>query len=408
LAIPAAVMPRAQLAKGSLSNLGSDNPYRSEEMWLPLERINLLEQMRKTYEEIAELADDLADKGMRFPVEVGYFSRSRALAHLEMVNCVWDTTYSLRDLVRLPGPKELYVIVISGHRRTMAQLHLWHHGCTHCLERYGLEPAGTCYARHCAPTRLRYGLVRCKAYAKIPPFNAMLLQSTENIHKYVPAHEQAEFYDRLFRVKQMMEPDYPLAKFAREMGCRGTEPIRRARRYCGLPAYFREDVERGRYSYGVALELGRMQELLGLDVSAMAGERERVITQKLTAKQLRGTVDELAGRMQAGESSMFGIGALAAAERTHRRSVFERRTVTALHGYAAYLQRCQPLLSSGAMGRKGEYLDTSVRRIVMANVEALEAILPDLKLKQVQAQRVRGVAAEVRQLISAIDNPVPS
>lgn len=406
MAVVASALRTGRVAKqGGVVQFRPNDPYVSQEMWLPLDCINLLEQMRKTYDEIAELADDLADKGMRFPVEVGYFSRTRALAHLRVVNQVWDAAYSLKDLVRLPGKTERYAILISGHRRTLAQLHLWHRGCSSCLERFGQEAPGTCYARHCAPTRLRLGLVKCKAYDKIPPFNAMLLQSTENIHKYVPAHEQAEFYDRLFRVKQMLEPDYPLARFAREMGCSGTEPIRRARRYCRLPAVFREDVEQGRYSYGVALELGRMQEKLGLDGPTMVGERERVITQKLTVKQLRRTVDELVNRSLAGESSMFGLGAVAQAERTHRRSVFERRTVSALHGYAVYLQRCQPLLATGAMGPKGEYLDTSTRRIVMENVKALEAILPDLRLKRAEVERVRAVALEVRELISAIDNP---
>jgi len=148
------------------------------EGYVPLSRINIFEQVRKTYEGIPQLADELS-LGEINSVQVAIRTKWGMQQYLVLLNRLWGTDYTLRDCKPLPGPGPMrYAALISGHRRTLAKGHLWEHGCTVCREEYGVETPGGCFQRH-----FTYGgdLVKVRLYYGITPYRAMEMQCKENV-----------------------------------------------------------------------------------------------------------------------------------------------------------------------------------------------------------------------------------
>lgn len=365
------------------------------------DRIYMLEQVRKTYDDIPGLANDFADKGMTTAVFVALLTPTRARRHLELVNEIWGTAYKLNDFRPYSRQPRRYAFLIAGHRRMHGHDWLWQNGCDACREEYGQEVPGVCYARH---PKLDVDLIKAQVWRYISPEEAQEMQSTENIHRPVPAHEQAGFYDRLLRVYRRRNPELTLRAYARKMGA-GEDTIRRHLRYCVLPEHFKADVEASRYSFGVALELGRFVAVLRPSNSTLDRLRQQVIQDKLTVKQLRKIVDRKEEIHASGAVSLGGFedDVLNPEVRKVRRAQYEGKLKRALDAYAAYLKRVQPLLADGTIGPNGTYLDTGTRTVVTGAALALEAVLPDLRFRLEELEKMQAIVNEVKALAAAID-----
>lgn len=347
--------------------------HRLEEV--PLLSIGLLSQIRQTYDEIEAFANELALNGEINPVQVRICGVQDALDHLKIVNQLHGSAHTLFKLEQLEGGH--YAILISGHRRTKAKLHLWLHGCEVCKEAYGEEAIGSCYARH-FPLRSGRPYVEVSTYEYISTRAAMSMQCRENIHRAVPAFEQASHYDQWFVLERCWNPDLSAAAFARSIGA-NVDTVRRAQRYCRLPVSLRNKVEAGQLGYGMALAIGYVADALNFSQEEIEAEVERVILGSLTRHVYERSMRDTVARARAGEASLFGLGGLAALERPERRGVFDRKTVHALHAFSAYFRQVLPLLQGGEMGRPGRiYWDTSTRTLLRDNVDILQTILVEL------------------------------
>jgi len=369
------------------------------EGYIPLSRINIFEQVRKTYEGIPQFADELS-LGEINSVQIAIKTRRGMRQHLELLNRIWGTSYVLKDCMRLPSGPERYAVLISGHRRTLAKAHLWEHGCIVCRDAYGAEDPGSCYQRH-----FTYGgdLVKARLYYGITPYRAMEMQCKENVRGAVPAHEQADAYDRLFSLMLIDDPDLTLAKFARQVG-HGPETVARARQFMRLPSIIREDVAERRMGYGVALELGRLHKELDLDEATLMAERATIIDRRLGLKVYKRHVDRLVQDQRSGVGSLFGLGDETAGNASIRRQVFEQQTVRSLYEYARYLEMIRPLIESGEMAPDGTWPDTSAVNVIERMLDAQEVLLPFLETRRghLQAARAQGLSAAVRNLVEDI------
>lgn len=401
MVVQAEVLP--QLAsRGGLGTIRSlPDVYENQTVWRVFKGLNVLSQVRKTYEAIEELGDDIARKGMMHPVQVAWFSVAETERYIAKVNMAFKANHRLEDLTPAKSPtgQSGYEVVITGHRRNLGHRYLWHHGCSDCIENYGQEAPGTCYARH---PRLKAGcLVEVKLYPHITSTAALAMQCTENIHKTVPSAEQAEAYDALYITLQLDDPELTVTQFARMMSC-DPDTIRRARLYCRLPLRIREHVEAGRLTYGVAIELGRRVERLQENPDFLEAECEVAITERPTLQEARRDSNRLISKAQVGEVSMFSLGSLAEGAHQRRRQVFEQRVVLTLHTLVSYFCRVKPLLEDGTMSRSGEYLNTSTRGLVGDTLDLIEVLLPDLRLSR-DALRDQAIVAEARELLVEIN-----
>ena len=393
MAIPAKQQSARVAGNGNTEEKSADvlrlDPYERELMLLPLWKINLLEQVREEYEEIPELANDIASSVEQHPVQVAVKSAKEAQKHLDLVNFIWGSSHQLNDLQPLPGQEHHYALLVSGHRRTLAKRYIWEHGCEACLEAYGAELPGRCFARHFQDGE---DLVAVYAYRRLPADLAMGMQLRENIRKNVPAHRQAHAYDQLFALMKREEPELSMAEFARRAGGVTPETISRARRYCRLPEWLRTQVEdsQSHLSYGHALELGRFQEKFGLTEKTIASEVRKILASKTTvrdyAKQINGHIQ----KANQGNVSLFGFDELAEYEVQEIRGVFNRRTVSVFHAYGHYLEGVEAEIASGRMGDPGElWRETSFWSSLQVMLRAIRAIRADFEAQQQSAKQQR-------------------
>jgi hypothetical protein len=359
------------------------DPYERTREAVPLHCLNLLVQVREEYEEegIAELGNDIAATVEQHPAQVAIKSASGAQNYIDLLNDLWHCGLTLDDLVPLPGRKRRYAIVISGHRRTLAKRYIWQHGCESCRESYGVELPGVCFARH-----FHHGGDRVEVfcYRQVTPELAMGMQLRENIRQNVPSHRQAVAYDQLYALMKRQDPTLSVARFAREVGGVADGTVRRALSYCSLPRFVQQAVEQGQLSYSLALELGRLRGKVAATDLELQSEMVRIIAGDIKHTVYKKFVDQHIRDVRSG-CLLFGIGITAEAEIVQRRAVFERRTVEALHGYDRYFRQVQPLLECGAMGKGGEFLDTSARVLLGKLLRQVEAILPLLESDDARA-----------------------
>lgn len=228
---------------------------------LSLQSVNILTQVRTEFgqESLEELAQNIALNGLIQPSTVAQFDPETAKGHIRIINHIHKKSHDINDLVTRKKKGEVYYyMLLAGERRYRAINLLYERGCRKCVEENGGNPLkkGECFQKH---FKTREKKIRFSISKDVIPFQALLVQFSEN--DYVPPkpHEEARVYAPYYKLVKMMDPDYSLAKFSRRVS-RGTEKLRNAIGYFDLPEYIQKYVEDGVISYGIANQLARLQE----------------------------------------------------------------------------------------------------------------------------------------------------
>lgn len=363
----------------------TDEGNRANELYqggrLALTDVNVLAQPRRTFEDIALLADDIAEKGVLNPPTVACLSPEQAALHVATVGVLYETQYDLEDLRFLEAPHgQVCYILLAGERRFRAHRHLWERGCSKCLETYGQEPPGTCFTRHIESSKMEVRL--CLG---INVLRALFLQLSENTHVSVPAYEEADAYARLFRLLKHHDPEYPLALFARKVG-RSEETIRRALKYVELPVSVRALVERTngpRMPYGAAIELARLRDGLAaakegarpLDEEDLLIEARMFFARGQSLKAFSEYIRDRIKNASSGQLGLFGEIDPAQDRKERRKDLLlavsraTDRSLTASLGYAATARSVLERGSSKAFSLRGP-----VRQLLRMSRELVRAI----------------------------------
>lgn len=404
-------------AHGLLAQLGELLDTNGEKVphyrggYLSLGHINVLAQPRKTFEDITELADDIAEHGQLHPMVVARFTAPVCGQYLALLNRLWGSSFALR---RLRGCKSsrgvVYYVLLAGERRYRALSLLWQRGCSTCRDTYGKnEPPGTCFARHFGRRR---DTVEVRISTRMAPLPALFLQLSENTHVRVPPHEEAKAYTLLYRLLRQADTSFTVAAFARKVG-RSPETIRHALRFSGLPLDIQRTVEKGYLPYGMALELTRLA-VAGVKRNVLEYWKLRAITERRTVEQFRELVTGYLAHLRNGDGDLFGPHTeteLAAARRQHIKRTVAREMIRGVWSWILYFRKVQGLFRDHLLGYpESPFSLRSPVRVTKSLLEELERLIPHMErvlTNQLGPARARQVLADAKALTVALENVVP-
>lgn len=384
-----------RLSIGESAEVVETNERRFVGGFIRLAQINILSQPRKTFEDIEVLAESIAHSGLLKPPVIARLTPQQAEAYLAALNDLWGTRHALRELTpALEDSTCVYYILIAGERRTRALRHLEQRGCEACRATYGEEEVGRCFERH-----FKSPLIEARICRGITAEDALDMQFSENTHHPVPAHEEANAYVRLFRLRRMRDAGYTLAGFARAMG-RSPQTIKNALKFCLLPESIQKLVSSGKIRYGVALQLCRLQEA-GIKEDDLHLWATNAVVSFRSVEAFQKNVTNYLVERQNGQLSLGEIFEGEAARMQARRALRQTAAngqVTATHQANRYLRTIADLIEQGAFGPDGNYSDGSPRRLILETVERLKATLPLLTARE--KQRAENAVALIEERLA--------
>lgn len=365
---------------------GEEFPYRYQGSKVSIRDINVLPQPRKTFENIPELADDISRKGILNPPTVARLNALDVGKYLTIVNMLWSTDFGMKDLAPATtnGNSRVYYVLLAGERRFRASKHLWEHGCGVCSEKYGEEEKGVCFKRHFGGERIEVRLCN-----DIPPLPALFIQLSENTHMQVPPHEEAKAYSQLFRLIREADSKFTLVAFARNVG-RSADTVRKALKFCELPADVQEAVEVGLVPYGIALELSRLHQD-GMGEEELGWWLRRAVAENARIPVFRESVSKHLLDKHSGQGNLLLMSPAAEADNRRRqmRQVVESSSVQVLWTFIHYAEKLFQLFERGDLGKKDSPFSEGSPRRVLRNLIGkerkllvhLRAILPKYELQ---------------------------
>lgn len=380
------------------------NAHHFEGGWLPLGQINVFPQPRKTFQNIPEFAQGIAENKLLNPITTAVFDRKGCEQYLMLLNLIWRKSLAIDDAICVKRlGRNTYFVLLAGERRYRGCSYLWEFGCENCKEQFGLQSNGSCYIRHFQRPEIEVRLC-----VNITPLAALLLQLAENTHMPVPPHEEAYAYAELFRLIKGIDERFPLARFARAVG-RNPETIRNAVRYCDLPPVIQQAVERGRVPYGIALEIARIKELDGATPEQLQWWLLRAVTENYRVPDFRDVVTKHITFQKSGQQSLFAIMEQKQKEllsQHHFRKVVEKNTIQALWGWIYYFGKVFDLFESGMLGAKDSpFSEGSPVKVFRKLLENLERVTPHMQalLPQEAYEENLRILGEVKEAARLLD-----
>lgn len=331
--------------------------YRNDR--IPVETINVLAQPRKTFEDIPSLAGSILDIGLMNPLIVARFDLVGARSYVDVVNNLWKSSANMADLTE--NQLGEYDILIAGERRLRAIRLLIADGSY--LQRFGDQSVDV---------RLMEG---------VDPYEAVKRQIQENIHVRVPPAEEAQAYNDYYRVKKKSEPKYSMRQFARDVG-RAPETVKIALKFCELPGHIQDLVLGGKIGYGIALELARLKDELGLDGEVLNYWTLRAMTGEFKVPEFRKLISNYIFEQKSGQTMMelFTKEQRREMDRGHIRRVVADEWVRGVWNGINYNNKIRQLLDNGYLGTEDSpYSSGSPRRIYGAFIKQLKGLLPFLR-----------------------------
>lgn len=363
--------------------------------------INILVQPRRTFEDIELLADDMADKGQLCDPIVAEFKPANAQEYLEVVNEIWNTNYQINDLspTRKKNGNLVYYILLAGERRCRGLRHVWYIGCSVCLAKYGQETAGKCFKRHFG--KHNQNKISVKLCVDLDSLDAQEIQLSENTHMPVPPHQEAEAYNRVYRLEKKRNPEITLADFARKVG-RSDSTMRNAMRYCELPPRISKLVEQGFIVYSAALEIWRLRR----DAKIQDEEELEIWALQACGKKIidfRKMVDERIRISQSGQQSFlmdaFSESQELVDKQIRKRKVIASELIRVLCFAEEYLTKIAYFYEAGILGvAESPFSERSVLRHLHKQVDLLERLLPFMRATL--AAKAKNVIFEAKNLIN--------
>lgn len=366
---------------GSIDNIASALGYEESGSTnyvgarIPLEAINIFPQVRQTFEEIVDLAENIADHGLFNPLTVAKFDRESCQRYIAVINWLWGRDFSLDGAIPYEEEgQEVFYVLLAGERRHRACMYLKTEGCLSCQQQFG---AGPCHTRHPASAD---GQVDVRLCVNISPLEALFRQIAENVHMRVPVHEEAKAFYELFNLVKQADPKYSLAQFARDVS-RGPDTIKNAIRFCELPEAIQSFVKNRAFSYGIACEISRLYEAgFGEDDLSWWARQAAVSVTKVD--EFRATISKVINDRNNGQTmlDLFTREQESEMRRLAHRRVVAKEMIQLLWRDRSYLKKVKELLENGKLGKDDSpFSIASPVRYYRASIELRRQLLPLLK-----------------------------
>ncbi len=360
-----------------------------------------LAQVRKTFQDIPHLADDIAARGMLNPQTVYAFPRAVTERYVRAVNAMWGTEHTVNDLPEgaLRG-EPMFFVLIAGERRFRALKRLWEHGCSTCCETIEQEPAGICFVRHFAhavvPVNLKVGFT---------PYDALTDQFAENTHHRPKPDEEAVGFRVFYELMRVREPQLPVATFAQRIG-HNPERVRAALRYTRLPEFIQGAVSEGKIPYSSALALERYHKERASADELRYWLNRAIGEANMSARQLEILLRE---DLQHWRNQQLGLFAemVHMLEQRKIRMVFDRAIARALDRITGFLAHAIDARRSGLIGNEDSpFASGSVARAVVRMYDLLALVVPVVRrdLTQREHERIRAIDHDVQDDVEWLRN----
>ena len=160
---------------------------KADERYLNIAHINVLPQMRRTFDGTQELAESIHRNGLIHPVTVAELNDKEARGHLNVINSVQKTHVRFSNL--RPRNRK-FLILVAGERRIRAHKYL--------QELYG-----------------GYRIIRTTVCPKMSSEDLIALQGSENTNRSVRPEEEAIFYYRFYNYLKKVREKITLMEFGR-------------------------------------------------------------------------------------------------------------------------------------------------------------------------------------------------
>lgn len=367
---------------------------------IPLASINVLDQPRQTFENIGELAENIAKHNLLHPLIIARFTPEECSEYLKTINLIWGREHYSSELnITEEEGKEFYYVLLAGERRFRACKRLNTVGCLEHKEKFG---EGPCYERHFGDQSVDVRLAQ-----NVAPVQAIFIQASENIHMRVPPHEEAHFYNRLYRTLQQDNPNYPIARFAREVG-RTSDTIRTALKYCNLPDDIQDFVENEQISYGIAGEIARLKTELNLSDEDLRWWAIRAIAKNYKVPDFREMVSNHIRQQKSGQTvfDLFSASQDEAMKRSLFKRVVAQEIIQGTWAWIHYFRRVRSLFDEGLVGKKDSpFSHKSPVRVFKALTQETKKLLPHLSelLKPDEFTEAETVFTKAQQLLEELE-----
>ncbi len=359
-----------------------NNPYTSI-MPLVWGSYGPLTQVRKTFPDIPQLAQDIARRGILNPQTVFAFSPDVAARYIAAVNLMWGATHTLADLPCCTLRDEpVYFILIAGERRFRALKLLWDEGCEECRATHGSEDPGTCFSRH-----FPHGLVPVNLKVGFTPYEALTDQFAENTHHRPRSDEEAIGFRVFYELMRVRESALTVTEFARRIG-HNADRVRAALRYTMLPEFIQAAVAEGRIPYSSALALEQYHRERKDDGELQFWLAKAIAELEMSARRLEEALREDLKQWRASQRGLFGALAMGALERSHIRAVFDRNIARGLDRIEGFLYAVIHAQSSGQIGAADSPFATgAVVNAVLRIYRLLGMVVPIIRRDMTRRER---------------------
>lgn len=340
--------------------------------FIPIKAINILDQPRRTFEDIDILAESIARRRLLNPPNVALFDLNSAQRYIERLNGIWDRNYCIDDLVSIDVEgDERFCFLMAGERRTRACKYLFNEGCSRCKAE-GYE--GNCYERHFKRTTLEV-----RVASGIKPKEAVYTQFGENSHNALAPHEDASSIYKLYRREKEEEPTLTLTEFARRIS-KSADVVRNALRYFELPDPIKQAVVEKKLSYGIACEVARLRVFLSVDDEELIIQANQAMDNRENVDKVRERISGIITQRLAGQMNMlddFLRNQSDAKKKLARRQTVNSQMVYGLCLIEEYLLYAAQLYEDGKLGVEGSrYSEASLIRHFLRANDRLNRILP--------------------------------
>jgi rhodanese-related sulfurtransferase len=318
---------------------------------LPVEAINLLTQVRKTIDDIDELAEGISNKGQLAQGIAAALKPHQAKAYVAELNAIRGSQHTISEFTpSIIDQKKYYVMLVAGHRRYIAVKRLVEQGVQN---------------RHFD------GQYRTVLYFGMSAHDALSLQFQENRHRQVPPHEEASAALDFYLWQRRRNPNLSRAQFGRSIG-RSDSWVKSALRFCSLPESLqtlatplkREGNGNGggklkhqiAVPYGLLVEVARLAEGLSemghpMDENTLMRLVITAVAKRTKVADFRKAISARLEHVRNGQGSLFGE--LPHEQRSVRR-VVAPHAVQGLWGLLEYFKQLEELRKRGLLGKGNE------------------------------------------------------
>lgn len=353
-------------------------------------------QVRKTFPDIPELAEDLARRGILNPQTVFAFPRAVAERYVAALNLMWGATDNLSALPECTLHNEpVFYVLIAGERRFRALRHLWNHGCETCKDAFGTELEGACFLRH-----FPHGLIPVNVKVGFTPYDALTDQFAENTHHRPRPEEEAIGFRVFYELMRVRERNLTVSEFARRIG-HNEGRVRAALRYTHLPEFVQAAVAEGKIPYSSAIALERYHRERG-EVTELAYWLTRAIAEsEMSARRLTDLLREDLHQWRSSQMGLFSA-VITMLQVRKVRGVFDRNIARALDRISGFLHAAISAERTGRIGKADSPLAVgSVVHAVLRIYRLLDVLVPAIRKALTRREQ-----AEIDEIRGRIDGDI--